>query len=241
MVFVHGGGWVAGDLNGYHQVVRRFAEQGFVVVAVGYGLAPERPFPMGYDDCVTAVRWTVANIARYGGDPDRLVIAGDSSGANLAAAVAVAEPALPIKAAALVYGVFDIMDVPTSPEVHADGFSDELRRSYLGESHLHLLKDPRVSPIYGANRLPPTIIAVGTDDPAYGQSTQLAEALLKEGVEHEVLVVQDYPHAFLQVETLPETLSAFAAIASFLAKHCVRTTFAEDSLAPEKPARVAIS
>ena len=239
MVFVHGGGWVAGDLNGYHQMVRRFAEQGFVVVAVEYRLAPESPFPSGYDDCVTAVRWTIANIARFGGDPDRVVIAGDSSGANLAAAVAVSEPALPIKVAALFYGVFDIRDVPTSPEVHAEGFTDELRRSYLGESHLHLLEDPRVSPIYGAGRLPPTIIAVGTADPAYGQSMLLAEALLEAEVEHDLLVVQDYPHAFLQVETLPETLPTFRAIASLLAKRCERATFAGDSHIPEESARVS--
>ena len=96
MMFIHGGGWVMGDLDTHHQLALRFAEQGFVVVAIEYGLAPEEPFPAGYDDAVAAIGWTVANIARYGGDPDRLVVFGDSAGANISAGIAVSRSDLPI-------------------------------------------------------------------------------------------------------------------------------------------------
>mgnify|MGYP000996500698 CR=1 FL=1 len=91
LIYAHGGGWVAGDLDTYFQLVRRFAEQGFVVVCIDYRLAPENPFPAGYDDIASAVIWAQENISTYNGDPDRIAIAGDYAGANLAAAVAGSE------------------------------------------------------------------------------------------------------------------------------------------------------
>ena len=219
MVFIHGGGWVMGDLDTHHQLVLRFAEQGFVVVAMDYGLAPEEAFPAGYDDAVAAIRWTLDNIARYGGDPDRLVVAGDSAGANIAAGVAVSEPDLPIRAVALAYGVFDFENMPTSPQVHTDDFLANLHQAYLGPTGLDRLRDPRVSPIHAAGRLPPTILVVGADDPLVTESAALAQALAASGVPHRLVVLEGYSHAFLHMEKLPETLPAFAAMATFLHQH----------------------
>ena len=216
MVFIHGGGWVMGDLDTHHQVVLRFAEQGFLVVAIEYGLAPEEPFPAGYDDAVAAIRWTVDNAARFGGDPDRLVVVGDSAGANITAGVAASEPDLPIKAVGLVYGVYDFEHMPTSPEIHADGFLADLHQAYLGASGQHLLSDPRVSPIHAAENLPPAILVVGSLDPLASESAALAERLAAAGIEHQHVVLSDYNHAFLHLETAPETLPAFETIASFL-------------------------
>ena len=216
MVFIHGGGWVMGDLDTHHQAVLRFAEQGFVVVAIEYGLAPEEPFPAGYDDAVAAIGWTVENIARYGGDPDRLVVAGDSAGANIAAGIAVSRPDLPVRALALVYGVYDFEHMPTSPEIHGDGFLADLHQAYLGPEGLHLLRDPRVSPIHAAADLPPAIIMVGSLDPLASESRALAVKLAAAGVEHQLVVLPGYHHAFQHFETMPETVPAFRTIASFL-------------------------
>jgi acetyl esterase/lipase len=66
----------------------QFAEAGCLTLNLDYRLAPEHPFPAGLDDCVFALRWAHENAKRYNGDPARMVIGGDSAGANLAAAAA---------------------------------------------------------------------------------------------------------------------------------------------------------
>ncbi|MCX7229137.1 MAG: alpha/beta hydrolase [Burkholderiales bacterium] len=89
VVFFHGGGWVVCDLDTHDAVCRRLClGSGAVVVSVDYRLAPEHRFPAAPDDCAAATRWAFANAAALGADPKRVVIAGDSAGGNLAAAVA---------------------------------------------------------------------------------------------------------------------------------------------------------
>ena len=89
LVFLHGGGWVAGDLDTHDGFCRRLcAASGWRVIAVDYRRAPEHPFPAALDDSLAAVRWAAANAAALGIDPARLAVGGDSVGAGLAAAVA---------------------------------------------------------------------------------------------------------------------------------------------------------
>ncbi|MDT5302814.1 MAG: acetyl esterase [Mycobacterium sp.] len=89
VVFLHGGGWVVGDLDTYDGTARQHAVgAGALVVSVDYRLAPEHPFPAAVDDVWAATRWAAEHAAELGGDPRRLAIAGDSAGGNLAAVVA---------------------------------------------------------------------------------------------------------------------------------------------------------
>jgi acetyl esterase len=82
LVWVHGGGWMHGDLDCYEGVARALANQARCsVLAVDYRLAPEHPFPAGFDDVWAAVEWSAANFGQ-------VCVAGDSSGGNLAAAAA---------------------------------------------------------------------------------------------------------------------------------------------------------
>ncbi len=81
ILFVHGGGWNWGSPDDYGFVARAFAPEGFVVVLAGYRLYPDVTFPSMLEDTARAVRWTRENIARHGGDPDRIVLAGHSAGA----------------------------------------------------------------------------------------------------------------------------------------------------------------
>ena len=89
VVYLHGGGWMLGSIESFDTVVRALANAaGAMVLSVGYRLAPEAPFPAGLDDSIAAVRWAAAEASELGADPERLAIAGDSAGGNLATVVA---------------------------------------------------------------------------------------------------------------------------------------------------------
>src|SRR5881394_1234284 len=112
VLFFHGGGWVAGDLDTHDRQARYLAiETGAVVVSVDYRRPPEVCFPGAFEDGFAALRDVVERIAEFGGDRNRIGVAGDSAGGNLAAAVALAARDAGIKLAAqlLAYPVTDVL------------------------------------------------------------------------------------------------------------------------------------
>ncbi len=88
LVFFYGGSWRFGSRKDYGFVAHAFASRGFVVVLPDYRKSPPVPFPGFVEDGAAAVAWTRANIAKYGGDPARIAVAGHSAGAHIAAMVA---------------------------------------------------------------------------------------------------------------------------------------------------------
>jgi acetyl esterase len=229
LVYLHGGGWVAGSPRTHRKLALRFAEAGYLVVNVDYRLAPEAPFPAPFDDCVFAVRWAAQNARRYGGNPARLAIGGDSAGGNLSAAVAGAlagDDGVRIRAALLIYGVFDFDAMLRQPA--PAGIDPEMVRqatemmafSYLGkEPAASVLSDPRVSPLHAAAKLPPSFLVVGTADTLHAQQEALAAALARHGVPHEHAVYAGMPHGFLQMEFLPPAREAIGRAIAFLDRH----------------------
>jgi len=232
LVYLHGGGWVCGSPATHRKLGYRFAEAGYLVFNVDYRLAPEHPFPAPFEDCLATVRFAHREAARFGGDPARLAVGGDSAGGNLSAAVAAAlagEPARP-KAALLIYGVFDFGmfegDLPAfataKPEAVAIGrqMVDMMVSAYLGKPRAEaLLRDPRVSPLFAAAKLPPSHVVVGSADDLAPQSEALVKALGAAGVAHEHFVDAGMPHGYAQMEFLPAAKPAIDRMVAFLRKH----------------------
>ena len=90
LVYLHGGGWVLGNLDSHEGVCRALANAaGVIVVNVDYRLAPEHRFPAAAEDAHAALAWAAAHAAEIGGDPRRIAVGGDSAGGNLAAVACV--------------------------------------------------------------------------------------------------------------------------------------------------------
>ncbi|MET0233795.1 MAG: alpha/beta hydrolase [Kibdelosporangium sp.] len=89
VMWLHGGGWVMGNLDTEHHWAARLATSaGSVVISVEYRLAPEHPFPAALDDCYAALAWTAEHATELGIDPSRIAVGGHSAGAGLAAGLA---------------------------------------------------------------------------------------------------------------------------------------------------------
>ena len=90
LVYFHGGGWVLNFLDIYEPSLRKIAKHGnFIIIAVEYQKAPEKSYPVPFDDCYEALKWTIDNAVSLGIDPLSIGVGGDSAGGNLAAAVAI--------------------------------------------------------------------------------------------------------------------------------------------------------
>ncbi len=112
LLFIHGGGFVIGDLDSHDRICRTLCHQAnMLVVAVDYRLAPEHPFPAAPDDAAAALRWVLAHAATLGGDASRVAVAGDSAGAQLA--LVAARRVGGVKALGMVYPVAQHPDTPS--------------------------------------------------------------------------------------------------------------------------------
>jgi acetyl esterase len=200
VVFFHGGGWVAGDLETHDRQARLLAiETGAVVVSVDYRRPPETRFPGAFEDGFAAVRDVIARIGEFGGDIARVGVAGDSAGGNLAATVAIACRDAGIKLAAqlLVYPVTDVAGnyadasenarLPSRAE-NAEGYF--LSRAVMEWFAGHYLDDPkhgtdwRVSPLRAKSLagLAPAVVCTAWFDPLRDEGKAYADALAAAGV-----------------------------------------------------------
>jgi acetyl esterase len=201
VVYFHGGGWVAGDLFTHERQARTLAlELEAVVVSVDYRRPPETPFPGAFEDCLAATRWAAANVATLGGDAAHIVVAGDSAGGNLAAAVAQAcrDGGPHLAAQFLIYPATDLLGrygvaaenakYPSRQE-NADGYflTGDAMRFFAGHylPHPQDSEDPRASPLRNSKLagLPRTVICTAEFDPLRDEGEAYADALKRAGVE----------------------------------------------------------
>ncbi len=210
VVYYHGGGFVIGSLDTHDRECRRLAARsGAVVVSVDYRLAPEHRFPAAVDDAWAALTWVRDNAEELDIDPERLVVAGDSAGGNLAAVTALRarDEGIPLALQALIYPAVDISEKVDEryPSRRAnDGLvlSESLNRwfitAYVGEDGVP--DDPRLTPINEKlSDSAPALVITAEFDPLRDEGTAYAEALEAAGVP---VTHSDYPgqiHGFFNL------------------------------------------
>jgi acetyl esterase len=183
LMFIHGGGFVIGDLEGYDAQCRVLCSRvGATVVSIDYRLAPEHPFPAGVEDALAAFDWVVAN------ESGPFAVGGDSAGGNLSAVVAQARSS-ELAAQLLLYPATDMLTERPSLEENGEGLL--LTRDDMEWFHGHYLggdealrSDPRVSPGLAEDLtgLPPALVYTAQYDPLRDDGDAYAAALSKAGV-----------------------------------------------------------
>lgn len=222
-VYLHGGGFVIGDLDTHDEPCRILcAEGGMHVLAIDYRLSPEHPFPAALDDAQNALRWAQANAASMGADPKRVAIGGDSAGGNLSAVTArlFAREGYPPVAQLLIYPALDGITRRRSHELFSEGYflsnadRDGFERCYIGEEEHD--PNPLVSPLFAKDLhgLPPALVVVAGFDILRDEALAYAEALRNAGTP---VHVQQYPslgHGFIHMTGVaPAARRAMIAIA----------------------------
>lgn len=217
LVFLHGGGWIYGDLESHDALCRFLAEQAQVrVVAVDYRLGPEAPFPAAFDDAWAAWCWVVDHAAGLGIDVDRIAVGGDSAGGNLAAIIAqeavrtgggagpgvvggsgTRAPAFQL----LIYPATDFVEEAPSRTTFAEGFF--LSKAFMDLAEENYLvgdedrADRRLSPLrHDPTGVAPAYVVTAGFDPLLDEGRAYAEAMREAGVRVEYVQEDGLIHSF---------------------------------------------
>lgn len=227
LVYVHGGGWMTGDLDASDASARAVTNRaGCIVVSVDYRRAPEYRFPAAHDDVLAATRWVLANIADLSGDPQRVAIGGEGAGANMAVAAcrALLDQSGPKPIFQLL--LYPVTDVSRSDWASFAEFRNgrPLDTAMVGWSAEQVLSDPRdrldarLSPLRAfpveLARLPRTLVITAENDPLRDQGEAFGRALLDAGVVATTLRIQGVTHDFLGMNPVVDRAQEVVSVAA---------------------------
>lgn len=223
IVFLHGGGFVHGDLDTHDAQSRRIANRtGLAVLAVDYRRPPEHPFPAAPDDVDTAVAWLLGAAPAIGVDPSRLVALGDSAGGNLALVASLRNPNA-FAATVLVYPFVDPSLGSASYRREAGGLGIEEAawywQQYAGPAGD--LTDPDLAPLESPalHSLPPTLVVAAEHDPLVDEDVELARRVEAAGVDTTLVTYPGMVHGFWRhPEQFDAAEESLAEIAAFLGR-----------------------
>jgi acetyl esterase len=227
LIYLHGGGYVLGGLDSHDDICCGLAEMARVtVIAVDYRLAPEHRFPAAFDDSAAAVEHILSEAARFGIDANRTVIAGDSAGGNLAAAVCLKRRddglALP-SGQVLIYPSLggDMTRGSYISRANAPGLTTASMRAYdrwyMGDAPPGVCSAKFHAPLRETDYagLPPAFLVACEWDPLRDDCFDYADRLQTEGIAVQVRHEPEMVHACLRARHMsPAAGAMFAAIAA---------------------------
>jgi acetyl esterase len=226
IVYFHGGGFVIGSLSSHDGTCRRLAHgTGSTLISVDYRLAPEHKFPGAVEDAYAATCWVAENALALKIDPNRIAVAGDSAGGNLAAVVALLArdrggPALCHQL--LVYPVTDMAFTSESYVTNGEGyFLTRDMMAWFGAQYLpegQATNDPMLSPLYAPDLsgLPPATVITAEYDPLRDEGEAYARKLVEAGVPTDLVRYDGVIHGFFSMNGVidqADEAHAFAAAA----------------------------
>ncbi|MFG3525030.1 alpha/beta hydrolase [Nocardia nova] len=227
-IYIHGGGFVVGTLNGADDVCRSLCvEAECVVISVEYRRAPEHVFPAAADDCLRTYEWVRREAESLGVDPSRIALAGDSAGGNLALSVctaaAEARRAMP-RALVLAYPATSNAHTGPSWEVfeHAPVLCKTDALWFWSNYAADGEADPRAVPILSdtLHALPPTLLVAAEVDVLRSDYEHFAATASRAGAEVEVRQYDGVPHGFFtEVAFIGKARRAVADAARHLRTH----------------------
>ena len=225
LLYIHGGGWVIGDLD-THDVVCRTLANGArcAVFSVEYRKAPESPFPAAVDDCFAALKFVFQNEKTLKINSKQIAVGGDSAGGNLATVMALMArdaggPAVsfPISFQLLIYPGADQRMAHASIKRNGEGYLlTEKSMLYFRSHYLPNPKDWldwRASPLLAKSLkgLPPAFLLTAGFDPLVDEGREYAERMQKEGVKVEYKNYPDMVHGFITMGRVLDTANAALA------------------------------
>ena len=214
LLYLHGGAWYIGSPSLYHRFASGLAyDCNMRALVIDYRLAPENPYPAGFSDCLSAYEW----LLHEGISNERIVVAGDSAGGNLALALLVAlrDAGMPMPSGAV--ALSPATDLAGSGQSfvtrrHLDPFFAEMDTSTIVTNYIttHDPCEPYISPLYAdLHGLPPLLIHVGDHEILLDDSVRFAERAREAGVEVELVVWPGMFHVFhIWGNILPEAKRA---------------------------------
>jgi acetyl esterase len=209
MMFIHGGGWMYGDLESHDAACRFLAEQsGVQVLAINYRLSPEHKFPAAVEDCRAAYRWLVEHADEVNADTTRLAVGGDSAGGALATSTAIyaAENGLPLAFQLLIYPGADFVERTASRKLFAKGFflTDQFmtgaEEAYFAPDADKSVPDASVlRRVDFPEKIAPAHVVTAGFDPLRDEGEAYARLLAERGVEVDTKRYSSMIHGFLNM------------------------------------------
>lgn len=235
IVFIHGGGWVGGNRQGYRGMIEQAARKGYVAVTITYRLTqpdketrvPKSPFPAQIHDCKCAIRWLRSVAEKYHIDTDRIGVTGGSAGGHLSLLVGLADDTAKLegnggheKFSSRVQAVVNVYGPTDLAKLHADvpQVRDLIRALCHGTPEASAEAYRTASPVtYVSKGNPPVLTIHGDKDNVVtvSQATLLDEVMRKAGARHELLVLKDQGHGF----SGESAKQADSALWAFFEKH----------------------
>lgn len=230
MLYIHGGGWVLFSVDTHDRLMREYASRaGVAVLGIDYSLSPEAKFPVALNEVCAALDWIEAGGAGPGVDAGRILIGGDSAGANLAVAACLKrrdDGRAPLAGMMLSYGAFD--PAPTDsyglysgPDYTLEALEmDAFWAAYTDDPAQ--LDDPLVAPLRAdLHNLPPAFVAIAECDILADSNRAFAAKLRQAGVPVEDVTYAGATHSFLEaVSIAPLAAQALDDQARWIAERC---------------------